>query len=135
VVKHCHGDDGELKLLMAGAYRPMIELLRYLGANGFAVYIASGGDRDVMRSIAAALYGVPPERVIGSSYGLAWQDDTLVYKKGSSSSTMGRRSRCGSGAGSGGDPEFDYTAGAEHALAEDFTVVSVKRDWATLFSP
>jgi hypothetical protein len=29
--------------------------------------------------------------------------------------------------------EFDYTADAEEALAQDFTVVSVKRDWATVF--
>jgi hypothetical protein len=33
--------------------------------------------------------------------------------------------------------EFDYTAGAEQALdtanAEDWTVVSVKDDWATVF--
>ena len=27
-------------------YLPMIELLRYLEANGFTNYIASGGDRD-----------------------------------------------------------------------------------------
>jgi hypothetical protein len=33
-------------------YRPMIELLRYLEANGFTTYIASGGDRDFMRSCA-----------------------------------------------------------------------------------
>ena len=31
------------------AYLPMIDLLRYLEANGFSTYIASGGDRDFMR--------------------------------------------------------------------------------------
>jgi hypothetical protein len=34
--------------------------------------------------------------------------------------------------------EFDYTAGAEraleHARAHDWTVVSVKQDWATVFA-
>ena len=30
-------------------YPPMVELLRYLEANGFSTYIASGGDRDFMR--------------------------------------------------------------------------------------
>ena len=30
-------------------YQPMVELLRYLEANGFTSYIASGGDRDFMR--------------------------------------------------------------------------------------
>lgn len=49
------------------AYQPMIELLRYLESEGFATYIASGGDRDFMRAVAGDLYGVPPERVIGSS--------------------------------------------------------------------
>ena len=33
----------------ACGYLPMVELLRYLEANGFANYIASGGDRDFMR--------------------------------------------------------------------------------------
>jgi phosphoglycolate phosphatase-like HAD superfamily hydrolase len=68
-------------------FKPMIELLRYLEANGFATYIASGGDRDFMRPFAEALYGIPPERVIGSSLGLdfnAGADDTsdtqLLYK-------------------------------------------------------
>jgi hypothetical protein len=31
----------------------MAELLRHLEANGFTTYIASGGDRDFMRSEAA----------------------------------------------------------------------------------
>jgi hypothetical protein len=45
---------------------PMVELLRYLEANGFTTYIASGGDRDFMRPFADTTYGIPPERVIGS---------------------------------------------------------------------
>jgi phosphoglycolate phosphatase-like HAD superfamily hydrolase len=65
-------------------FTPMVELLRYLEANGFATYIASGGDRDFMRPFAEALYGIPPERVIGSALGLEYQegdDDTkLLYK-------------------------------------------------------
>ena len=48
-------------------YRPMVELLRYLEANDFVTFIASGGDRDFMRPIADEMYGIPPERVIGSS--------------------------------------------------------------------
>ena len=38
-------------------------------------YIASGGDRDFMRPISHDLYGIPPERVIGSSNGLRYQED------------------------------------------------------------
>ncbi|HXW78761.1 MAG TPA: HAD family hydrolase [Acidimicrobiales bacterium] len=69
---------------LACGFKPMVELLRYLEANGFGTYIASGGDRDFMRPFAEALYGIPPERVIGSSLGLdfnAGHDDTkLLYK-------------------------------------------------------
>jgi phosphoglycolate phosphatase-like HAD superfamily hydrolase len=48
-------------------YQPMLELLRYLKANGFSNYIVSGGGRDFMRGFARDLYGVPRERVIGST--------------------------------------------------------------------
>ena len=66
-------------------YQPMVELLRFLEANGFVPYIASGGDRDFMRPIAGDLYGIPPERVIGSSYAIEYRegdDDSrdVLYK-------------------------------------------------------
>jgi phosphoserine phosphatase len=56
-------------------YLPMIELLAYLEANGFTNYIASGGDRDFMRPVTQDIYGIPSERVIGSSNALAYTDD------------------------------------------------------------
>ena len=110
MVKHYHGDDSDMRLLLGAVphafegltvddydakvraffeearhptlrrpyrscgYQPMGELLRYLEANGFTSYIASGGDRDFMRPIAHELYGIPRERVIGSSL-------TLEYKE------------------------------------------------------
>ncbi|CAM2990986.1 HAD family hydrolase [Prescottella defluvii] len=120
MVKHYHGDDGDLKLLMGAitqafgevtvedydarvtaffgdadhptlarpyrgcGYPPMVELLRYLEANGFTTYIASGGDRDFMRPVAGQLYGVPPERIIGSALGLEYREGEgatdLLYK-------------------------------------------------------
>jgi phosphoserine phosphatase len=49
------------------AYLPMIELLRYLEANGFSNYIASGGGRDFMRPISQDVYGISRDRVIGSA--------------------------------------------------------------------
>lgn len=58
-------------------YAPMVELLRYLEANGFANYIASGGGRDFMRPLTMDMYGIPPERVIGSSMGLDYVDGHL----------------------------------------------------------
>jgi phosphoserine phosphatase len=70
---------------LACGYVPMVELLGYLAANGFRTYIASGGGRDFMRPISQELYGVPRQRVIGSTVSLAWTEDgrgggTLVHK-------------------------------------------------------
>jgi phosphoglycolate phosphatase-like HAD superfamily hydrolase len=48
-------------------YQPMLELLRYLRANGFKTYIVSGGGVEFMRVFAEQAYGIPPEQVIGSS--------------------------------------------------------------------
>lgn len=48
-------------------YKPMIELLAYLRANGFKTYIVSGGGIEFMRVFAERVYGIPPEQVIGSS--------------------------------------------------------------------
>jgi phosphoserine phosphatase len=60
---------------LACGYAPMVELLGYLDANGFRNYIASGGGRDFMRPISQEVYGVPRQRVIGSSVSLTWHDD------------------------------------------------------------
>ncbi|MBU9766379.1 haloacid dehalogenase-like hydrolase [Mycobacterium sp. TNTM28] len=61
----------------ACGYAPMVELLRYLEANGFTNYIASGGGRDFMRPVTSSMYGIPPERIIGSSVGLDFVDGQL----------------------------------------------------------
>ena len=47
-------------------YQPMLELLAYLRANGFKTYIVSGGGVDFMRVFTEEVYGIPPERVVGS---------------------------------------------------------------------
>jgi phosphoserine phosphatase len=66
------------------AYTPMVELLGYLEANGFSNYIASGGGRDFMRPISQDVYGIPRERVIGSSAALDYTSDdrggTITHK-------------------------------------------------------
>jgi phosphoserine phosphatase len=67
----------------ACGYRPMVELVAYLEANGFTSYIASGGDRDFMRPVTEEIYGIPSERVIGSSNALRYLEDenggTITY--------------------------------------------------------
>jgi phosphoserine phosphatase len=67
---------------MSVGFTPMVELLRYLEANGITVYIASGGNRDFMRGFAHDVYGLPPERIIGSSNELQYVadgDGSIVY--------------------------------------------------------
>jgi phosphoglycolate phosphatase-like HAD superfamily hydrolase len=53
-------------------YQPMVELLRYLEGRGFTCYIVSGGERDFMRPMTTDYYGIPPERVVGTTLGLSW---------------------------------------------------------------
>ncbi len=48
-------------------YQPMLELLDYLRANGFKTFIVSGGGIEFVRVFSEAVYGIPPEQVIGSS--------------------------------------------------------------------
>jgi phosphoserine phosphatase len=159
-------------------YQPMVELLRYLEANGFVTYIASGGDRDFMRPVADDMYGIPPERIIGSALGISYSSEggqSLLLYKGAMDffddgpekpiriwSRIGRRPILAFGNSNGdvpmlefcgtpstpalrllllhddADREFGYTAGAEHALEtasrENWTVVSIKNDWNTVFT-
>ena len=159
-------------------YLPMVELLRYLEANGFATYIASGGDRDFMRPVAEGMYGIPPERIIGSALGITYSyeggQSALMYKGAMDFfddgpekpiriwSRIGRRPILAFGNSNGDVPmlaysgtesvpglrllllhddagrEFDYVAGAEQALdiaaQQNWTVVSMKNDWNTVFA-
>jgi phosphoserine phosphatase len=48
-------------------YQPMLELLAHLEARGYKNYIVSGGGVEFMRPWTEQVYGIPPERVIGSA--------------------------------------------------------------------
>jgi phosphoglycolate phosphatase-like HAD superfamily hydrolase len=48
-------------------YQPMLEVLAFLRARGFATFIVSGGGVEFMRVFAEEVYGVPPHQVIGST--------------------------------------------------------------------
>jgi phosphoglycolate phosphatase-like HAD superfamily hydrolase len=56
-------------------YRPMIEVLKYMRANGFKTYIATGGGQDFVRVYAEQVYGIPPEQVIGTAGGVTYGYD------------------------------------------------------------
>ena len=159
-------------------YLPMIELLRYLEANGFTNYIASGGDRDFMRPVTEEIYGIPSrarDRQLQRPQlpgGRARRHDRLpraarrvrrrtdeagadlepcraapdprrrqLQRRRPDAPLRRERARPGLRLlvlHDDADREFDYTAGAEQSLEraqqDGWTVVSIKRDWATVFA-
>ncbi len=48
-------------------YRPMLEAMDFLRANGFKTYIVTGGGQEFVRAYGQRVYGIPPEQVVGSS--------------------------------------------------------------------
>lgn len=48
-------------------YQPMVELINYLEANDFTVYIFTADEGAFLRLAATELYGLPPSRVQGTS--------------------------------------------------------------------
>ncbi len=49
------------------AYQPMLELLSYLRANGFQIWICSGSPVVFTRQFSQRIFGVPPQQVMGTS--------------------------------------------------------------------
>ncbi len=114
------------------AYAPMVELLTYLEANGFSNYIASGGGRDFMRPISQEMYGVPRDRVIGSSTALDYVADAgggKIMRKPEADvlddgpakpiriwSRVGRRPLIAGGNSNGDLPMLSFAGGSRPAL-------------------
>ena len=59
-------------------FQPMMELITYLEANDFKVYIVSGGGIDFMRAFIPALYELPAEQIIGSSVAVEYKDGKII---------------------------------------------------------
>lgn len=57
-------------------YQPMLEVLALLRNKGFKTYIVTGGGQEFVRAFAEAVYGVPPEQVIGSAGRTKYQYDS-----------------------------------------------------------
>ena len=51
-------------------YKPMLQVVDYLNANDFTVYICSGADRFMVRAVADGKVAVAPEHIIGMDAGL-----------------------------------------------------------------
>jgi len=54
-------------------YLPQIELLTYLRANGFKIYIVTGGGQDFVRVYSGRVYGIPREQVVGTAGGVSYE--------------------------------------------------------------
>jgi phosphoserine phosphatase len=59
-------------------YKPMLELLDYLTANEFRVFVCSGGGRDFMRVFAEETWGIHKENVIGTAAEYTYADGRIV---------------------------------------------------------
>ena len=53
-------------------YAPMLEAMKYLRANGYRTYIVTGGGQEFVRAFAEAVYGVPPEQVVGTMWKMSY---------------------------------------------------------------
>jgi len=55
------------KLYKELVFEPMLDLVKYLQANNFKVFIVSGGGIEFIRAWAESVYGIPKDQIIGSS--------------------------------------------------------------------
>jgi len=61
-------------------FQPMVELVKYLKANKFKVYIFTADEAAFLRLVSEELYGIPPENVLGSSIKLKFDNSTEPTK-------------------------------------------------------
>lgn len=128
-------------------YQPQLELLAYLRANGFKTFIVSGGGVEFMRVFAERTYGIPPERVVGSSgvvkFELVDGKPTLIKepkvefvddgpgKPVGINRFIGRRPILAFGNSDGDQQMLEYTAaGAGPRLALIVHHTDAEREWA-----
>jgi phosphoserine phosphatase len=149
-------------------YRPMLELLDFLKANEFRIFVCSGGGRDFMRVFAEETWGIFKENVIGTAAEYTYANGKIVRAEqalgsldvgpGKPEHIFAQTGRVPLFAGGNADVdiemleaakfsllvnhddaerEFAYTKGAEKSLAKagelDWTVVSMKGEWTTIF--
>ena len=87
-----------------GFYRPMVQVVEYLQANGFTVYIVSGTDRLIVRGIICdSVLDIPNRQIIGS-------DETIVS----------------SGQNGADGLDYVFVEGDELILGGDFIIKNLK---------
>ena len=88
-------------------FQPMLELLDYLGTKGFTTFIVSGGGIEFMRPWVERVYGIPPERVIGSSIKVVFEMRDGTARSGQAAGDRLHRRQAGK---AGGDPQVHRPA-------------------------
>lgn len=66
------------------AYKPTVELLNFLRANGFQTWICSGGGIDFIRLVSQQLYSISPQQVIGSALKKEYREENgnnFIWRK------------------------------------------------------
>lgn len=129
-------------------YLPMIELMKYLRANGYQTYIVTGGGQDFVRVYSEQVYGVPPEHVVGSAGGTTYgydkrgrpmltKDPKLLLNDDNAGKPegihlmIGRRPTAAFGNSTGDRQMLEYTkAGAGERLAMLLLHDDAKREYA-----
>ena len=56
-------------------YLPMLEVMRYLRANGYKTFIVTGFGQDFVRMYSQQIYDIPTEQVIGSALAVRYAYD------------------------------------------------------------
>ncbi|PSU25896.1 HAD family hydrolase [Photobacterium phosphoreum] len=59
-------------------YQPMIELIDYLHAHKFKVFIVTGAGGAFIKPWSEAIYHIPAENVIGTTFGYTYKNGTLI---------------------------------------------------------
>lgn len=65
-------------------YAPMLELVKFLQANQFRVFLVSGGNIEFIRSYSEEVFGIAKENVVGSSRKLDLREvdgRSVIYRK------------------------------------------------------
>jgi hypothetical protein len=114
------------------AYQPMLELLRFMRGKGYKTYIVTGSGQDFVRVFAQKVYGIPPERVIGTAEGIKYSydkagrpiltkvpkillNDNFAGKPEGIHLVIGRRPRAAFGNSTGDRQMLEYTKAGDGA--------------------
>ena|SRR5208283_240947 len=101
----------------------MLEVMKYLRANGYRTFIVTGGGQDFVRTYSERVYGVPRDQIVGSADGrailtkdpkLLWIDDKTA-KPVDIHLMIGRRPVMAFGNADGDQAMLEYTQGGEGA--------------------